>query len=151
MYRSSSILLFNTIFETLLIVILSSIDEELRKNAKVQEKRSKTAEQPAQVDQDISAVNSTSLSRSAFLAVLAMVADGVEGEDAEHIGQVSNTGEEEEKSIETFGALAAVVEEQLRYATAEIEGSTQVTKYLADNVEVQAVVLLFFSLVAAVG
>lgn len=151
MYGSSSVLLFNIIFETLLVIILCSVDEKLCKDTKVQEERSQTAEQPAQVDQDISAVDGTGLSRSALLAVLTMVADGVEGEDAEHIGQVSDTCEEEEKSIEAFGALAAVVEKQLGHAAAEVEGSAQVAEYLADNVEVQAVVLLFFSLVTAVG
>ena len=77
-----------------------------------------------------------------------MVADRVEGEDTEHICQVSNAGEEEEQSVQAFGALATVVKKQLRNAAAEVKGSTQVTEYLTDDVEVQVVVLLLLGLVA---
>lgn len=80
--------------------------------------------------------------------MLAMVTDRVEGENTEHICQVSDTGEEEEQGIEAFGALAAVVEQELRNTAAEVKCSAQVPKYLSHNVEVQVVVLLFFGLVA---
>lgn len=80
--------------------------------------------------------------------MFAVVADRVEGEDTEHICQVSNAGEEEEQGIKTFSALATVVKQELRNAAAEVKGSAQVTEYLSDNVEVQVVVLLLLGLIA---
>lgn len=68
--------------------------------------------------------------------MFAVVADRVEGEDTEHICQVSNAGEEKEQGIKTFSALATVVKQELRNAAAEVKGSAQVTEYLSDNVEV---------------
>jgi hypothetical protein len=148
LHRSSSILLFNNNLKVVLIIIHTSVDEKLRKDAKVQEKRTQTAEQPAQVDQNISAVDFTGFSWSAFLTVFAMVADRVESENAEHICQVSNAGEEEEQSVQALSALATVVKQELRNAAAEVKGSAQVTEYLTDDVEVQVIVLLLLSLVA---
>lgn len=108
---SSSI--FNNIINPILVVVLIhlSVDEELRKHAKIQEKRAQAAEQPTQVDQDISAVNSTGLAGSAFASMLTVMANGVESKDAEDVGQVSNTREKEEEGIETLGTLATVVEQ----------------------------------------
>ena len=80
--------------------------------------------------------------------MFAMVTDRVEGEDAEHISQVSNAREEEEQSIEAFGALAAVIKQELGDTAAEVKCSAEVTKHLTDNVEVQVVVLLLLGFVA---
>jgi hypothetical protein len=148
LHRSSSILLFDNNFEILLIVIHTSVNEKLRKHAKVQKERSQTTKQPTQVNQDVSAVDFTGFTRSAFLAMFTMVADRVESENAEDICQVSNTGEEEEQGIKALSALATVVEQELRNAAAEVKGSAQVAEHLADNVEVQVIVLLLFGLIA---
>ena len=149
LHRSSSILfLLNNIIKNFLIIIHTSVDEELRKDAKVQEERSQTTQQPTQVNQNVSAVDCTSFSRSALLAMLAMVTDRVEGENAKHICQVTNASKQEEQGIEAFSALAAVVEQKLRNTAAEVKRSAQVPEYLAHNVEVQVVILLLFGFVA---
>lgn len=147
--RSSSVL--NDIFEIFLILVHISVDEELCEHAKIQEKRTQAAEQPAEVDQDISAVDCASLTRSALLSVLAVVADGVESENTENVGQVTNAGEKEEESVKTLSALAAVVEEELRDTAAKVEHSTQVAEDLTNNVEVETVVLLLLGLASIVG
>jgi hypothetical protein len=148
LHRSSSILLFNNSFEIFLIIIHTSINEKLRKHAKVQKERSQTTEQPTQIDQNISAVDLTSFSRSTFLAVFAVVTDRVESKDTEHICQVSDAGEEEEQGIKAFSTLATVIEQELRDAAAEVKCSAQVAEYLTDNVEVQVIVLLLLGFVA---
>lgn len=149
LHGSSSIfLLLNSIVKNFLIIIHTSVDEELGKDAKIQEERSQATQQPTQINQNVSAVDCTSFSRSTLLAMLAMVTDRVEGENAEHICQVSNASKQEEQGIEAFSALAAVVEQKLRNTAAEVKRSAQVSKHLAHNVEVQVVVLLLFGFVA---
>lgn len=147
--RSSSVL--NDIFEIFLNLVHVSVDEELCEHAEIQEKRAQAAEQPTEVDQNVSAVDCAGLTRSALLSVLAVVADGVESEDTENVGQVTNAGEEEEQSVETLGALATVVEEKLRDTAAKVEYSTQVAEDLTNNIEVQTVVLLLLGLASIVG
>lgn len=80
--------------------------------------------------------------------MLAMVADRVEGENTEHICQISNAGEEEEQGIEAFGAFTAVVEQELGNTATEVKSSAQVSEYLAHDIEVQVVVLLLLGFVA---
>lgn len=80
--------------------------------------------------------------------MLAMVADRVESENAEHICQVSDACEEEEQGIEAFSTLAAVIEQELRNAATEVQCSAQVSEYLAHDIEVQVVVLLLLGFVA---
>ena len=147
--RSSSVL--DDIFEIFLILVHVSVDEKLCEHAEIQEKRAQAAKQPAEVDQDISAVDCASLTRSALLSVLAMVADRVESENTENVGQVTNASEEEEQCVKTFGALATVVEEELRDTAAKVEYSTQVAEDLTNNVEVETVVLLLLGLASIVG
>lgn len=71
------------------------------------------------------------------MAVRALAADRLEGEDAEDEGQVSEAGEEEEQGVEAFGRLAAAVEQDLRDARAEVEHGADVAEYLAPEAEVQ--------------
>jgi hypothetical protein len=78
-----------------------AVHEELRKDSKVQDKRARTSDQPAQVDQNVLAVDVRSLARLAVAALVPVAVgvfatDWLEGEDAEDESQVSEAGEEEE-------------------------------------------------------
>lgn len=92
-----------------------AIHEELRKHCKVQNKCARTANKPAQVDQNVLAVNVRSLARLAMAALMpvamrVLAANRLESENAEHESQISETSEEEEQSVEAFSRLAASVQ-----------------------------------------
>ena len=119
-----------------------TVHEELRKHSKVENQRARTSNQPAQVDQDISAVDAGGLAGLAVatlvpVAVGVLAADGLKGKDAEDESQVSKAGEEEEQGVEAFGGLAASVEQNLRHAAAKVEDCADVTEDLAPEGEVQ--------------
>lgn len=119
-----------------------AVHEELRKDSKIQHKRTCTSNQPAQVDQNVLAVDVGSLARLAVAALVpvavgALAADWLESEDAEDESQVSEAGEEEEQSVQAFGRLAASVEQNLGHAAAEVKDCADVAKDLAPEREVQ--------------
>lgn len=119
-----------------------AIHKELRKHSKIENKRASTSDQPAQVDQDVLSVDVgslTGLAVAAFVpvAVRVLAADGLESEDAKDEGQVSETSEEEEESVQALGGLAASVQQDLRHATAEVEHCADVAKDLTPEGEVE--------------
>lgn len=65
------------------------------------------------------------------VAMAVAAADWLKGEDGHDIGQIADTGEEEEKGIETFGGLPPVVEKKLRDAAAEVQNGADVAENLA--------------------
>jgi len=78
-----------------------AVHEELRKDSKVENKGARASNQPAQVDQNVFAVNAGGLARLAVaalvpMAVRVLAADRLEGKDAEDESQISKAGEEEE-------------------------------------------------------
>lgn len=119
-----------------------AVHEELGEDSKVQNQRAGTPDQPAQVDQDVPAVDGRGLAGLAVaalvpVAVRVLAADGLEGEDAQDESEVAEAGEEEEEGVEALGALAAVVEQDLRHAAAEVEDRADVAEDLAPEAEVQ--------------
>lgn len=56
-------------------------------------------------------------------------------EDRENVGQIPNTGEEEEEKGDTFGRLSLVVQKELGEARAQVEHCTEVSKYLAQGIK----------------
>ena len=74
--------------------------------------------------------------------VVMVAADRLECEDAEHVRKVSDAGEEEEESIQAFGAFAPVVEQELWDAGAEVKDCADVAENLAPEAEFQAMGLL---------
>lgn len=119
-----------------------AVQEELRKDRKIEDKCARTSDQPAQVDQNVFAVDVSGLAGLAVatlvpVAVGVLAADRLEGKDAEDESQVSKAGEEEEQGVEAFGRLAASVEQDLRHAAAEVEDCADVAENLAPEREVQ--------------
>ena len=84
-----------------------AVHEKLRKDSKVENKGARASNQPAQVDQNVFAVDVGGLAGLAVaalvpVAVRVLAADRLEGEDAEDESQVSKAGEEEEQGVEAF-------------------------------------------------
>jgi len=52
--------------------------------------------------------------------ISASAADWFEGDDAENVGQVAEAGKDEEQRVESFRTLAAIIQQQLRYAAPEV-------------------------------
>ena len=59
--------------------------------------------------------------------------------DTHHIRQISHTSKEEEQHADTFCAPSSVVQKQLGYTAAKIEGRTEVSEDLTPQVEVETV------------
>lgn len=119
-----------------------AVHEELRKDSKVENKGARASNQPAQVDQNVFAVNAGGLSGLAVAALVpvsvgVLAADRLEGKDAEDESQISKAGEEEEQGVEAFGRLAASVEQDLRHAASQVEDRANVTEDLAPKRKVQ--------------
>ena len=119
-----------------------AVHEELRKDSKVENKCARASNQPAEVDQNVSAVDASGLAGLAVaalvpVAVRVLAADRLEGKDAEDERQVSKASEEEEQGIEAFGGLAASVEQDLRHAAAQVEDCADIAEDLAPEREVQ--------------
>jgi len=119
-----------------------AVHEELRENSKVEDQGAGTSDEPAQVDQNVFAVDVRSLTGLAVaalmpVAVRVLAADRFESKDAEDEGQISEAGEEEEQGVEAFGRLATSVEQDLRHAAAQVEYGANVAEDLAPEGEVQ--------------
>ena len=63
-----------------------------------------------------------------------ILAHGRKRKDAEHVGEVPDTREEEEEEGDALGGFAAVVQQDLREAAAEVEGGAEVAEDLAEDV-----------------
>lgn len=108
-----------------------AIHEELDEHAHVQEQRAHASGQPGQVEQDVLAVDAPGLAGPAPVPL----ALGVEGEDGQRVGEVSEAGEQEEEHAEALGRLAPPVEQQLRQARAQVQRRAEVPEDLAPEVE----------------
>lgn len=120
----------------LLVSLILLIQKILHEDPRVQEQRAQAPRQPARIHGDVFPVQASRLSRFAPPGVLA---HGAVREDAQHVGEVADTGEEEEEHGDALGALAAVVEEQLGHARSEVQDSADVAEDLAEDVEVKVV------------
>lgn len=118
--------------------ILLTIDEELQKDGHIQKERSKAAKQPRGVDGHISKVYGL---RFTGATTAGHATHGREGDDGEHVREVSDAGEDEEQHRHTLGGLAPEVQEDLREAAAEIQERAEIPEYLAERVEAQNVLL----------
>ena len=78
-----------------------AVHEKLRKDSKVENKGARASNQPAQVDQNVFAVDVCGLTGLAVaalvpVAVRMLAADRLEGKDGEYIGEIAHTCEDEE-------------------------------------------------------
>lgn len=80
--------------------------------------------------------------------MLRTLANRVVRQDRHNIRQVANARENEEKHGDALGALAAVVQQQLRHTRSQVERGADVPEDLAEHVELQysLVLVLVFGL-----
>lgn len=90
------------------------INEKLCKNPHVQKQGPQAPRQPRSINQNIPPIDGprfTICTASSPASAVWLV-----GENAEDVSEVSDAGEEEEEHGDAFGALASIVEKELRYA-----------------------------------
>lgn len=76
---------------------------------------------------------------------MSVAAYWVECKDAEHVGQVADTSEQEEQGIQPIRAFAPVVQKQLGQAATEVEYSAEIAKCLSGRVELKNFILFLRS------
>lgn len=72
-----------------LLLIVLPVHEELSENTGVQKERSSTSDEPAEVDQDISAIYRRSLALVTVLSPATIVANRVECKNTEHVCEIA--------------------------------------------------------------
>lgn len=112
-----------------------AVHEVLGKHTQIEEKSNETASEPAQVDEDVFAVNMTSLAGSAFI-VLAL---RFVGEDGQDISNVSETCKKEEEHAESVGCLAPPVQDELGETRSDVCDGAEISKDLTRKTEVKAI------------
>lgn len=113
---------------------LLAIDPELGKDQQVEEKRPSAPDQPARVDEYISPILRTPFSVFTLYCSkfsLQLPTFWLVCEDAHDIRQIAHTCEQKEEHTDALGALAAVVEEQLRHPRAKVERSAKIAEDLS--------------------
>ena len=120
------------------------VDPELRKNAQVQHQRPRAPHQPTRIHKNVPPVlhppliGPTPHGRHHHRArALQPRAARLVSKDAKHIRQIPNAREEEEEQADAVGGFAAVVEQELGDAGAEVEDGAEVAEDLAPEVEVE--------------
>lgn len=123
------------------------VKPKLPKDQKIQPQRPRTAHEPARIHKHIPRIPSAPLSLpTPFACIPAQPAQpahhrhprtaGLVRDDGEDVGEVADAGEEEEEHGDALCAFAAVVEQQLGDAAAEVERGAEVAEDLAPEVEV---------------